>query len=107
MFELNFEYIQKEAELINNNSNSKLIDTILTYDGVLPDELYDVFNPSVSPLGFPVGLCMQMQKEHGNNWIEHRRFESFNRPGETFEECNSRLIELLMDKTGLPIYIKK
>lgn len=106
MFKLNFEYIQKEAELINNNSNSELVDVLLTYEGVLPTELYDVFNPSVSLFGFPMGLCVEIQKKHGDNWIEHRRFESFNLPGETFEGCNNRLIEQLLE-TGLPIYIKK
>ena len=55
-------------------------------------------------LNIPVELKQAIMAKHGNNFIEHRRFESFNKPNESFEDCDKRLIKELVDKTGLPIY---
>ena len=88
------------------NADSEVFDKILNYDGVLPNDLYEVFNPNINFLGLniPVELKQAIMAKHGNNFIEHRRFESFNKPNESFEDCDKRLIKELVDKTGLPIY---
>ena len=106
MYNLNFDWIRSEAKKVNDGEESSFVVAILNYDGICPNELYEVFNPNISPAGFPRELCREIQAKHGENWILHRRYEYFNTKGESFEDCNNRLIEELLQKTNLPIYLK-
>ena len=109
MYKLNFEYIMKEATNINDEidvRDSEFIQAIMDYDLPLPIGLYYTFN-QINPCKFPRRVCQDIQKKHGNNWRLHERHEFFNNPGETFEDCDNRLIKQLLDKIELPIYIKE
>ena len=88
------------------NADYDFFDKILNYDGVLPNDLYEVFNPNINFLGLDISVEVKqaIMAKHENNFIEHRRFESFKKPEESFEDCDKRLIKELVTKTGLPIY---
>lgn len=99
--ELNWEYIESERKNIEENSKSELVDAILDYDNPLPDYLYDIFNYSSF---MPSSVCGVIMKKHETNWVLHRRYEHFKKEGETFKECDNRLIKEFLNKTGLPIF---
>lgn len=88
------------------NADSEVFDKILNYDGVLPNDLYEVFNPNINFLGLdiPVEIKQAIMAKHETNFIEHRRFEAFKKSNESFEDCDKRLIQELVDKTDLPIF---
>lgn len=101
-YSLNIDYIKKEVK----NANFELFNTIINYEGILPNALYDVFNPNINflELNIPVEIKQAIMAKHEVNFIEHRRFEAFKKPNESFEDCDKRLIQELVDKTGLPIF---
>lgn len=110
MYKLNVEWIKNEAkklESVYDIETNEFINFILEYRHPLPIELYWVFNQYHNLAGMPRAVCQKVQKIHGANWVQHERVHAFNKPGETFQDCNNRLVEDLMDKTELPIYIKK
>lgn len=102
-YKLNSDYIKKEII----NPNGELFHSLLYYDGVLPMALYQVFNIHMNPLELPRYICSQMNAKHGERWLEHGRLESYKLPGETFTECENRLIKEMLDNIELPIFIDK
>ena len=98
--DLNFKYILKEAA----KKDSELVNFILNYDGVLPICLYYTFNENVNPADFPLSTCKEIQAKHGENWKLHQKFNKFAKKGESFEDCDNRLIKELLQSTKLPIF---
>ena len=99
---LNIEYLRTEAE----NPYSELWDKLIEYKGVLPNDLYEVFNPNLNflDLNIPIAIKQEIMNTHESNFIEHRRFEAFNNPNESFEGCDARLIQDLIDYLDLPLF---
>lgn len=99
---LNIEFLQKEAE----TPSSELWDKLIEYDGVLPNDLYEVFNPNFNflELDIPIAVKYVIMDKHESNFIDHRRFEAFKKPNESFEDCDARLIQELIDYLGLPLF---
>ena len=107
MYILNENYIKKEMENLKSNGDSEFINAILNYPKPLPlifDRLFHLSLPN--HWGIPVSICKKVQHKHSENLILHGRYEAFNKDNESFSECDDRLIQQLLDKTGLPIYIK-
>ena len=101
-YKLNVDYLQTQKEL-----DSELTVSLIEYTGVLPLQLYHVYNPYHDSWGIPKHVREFVYAKHGSKWIEHGRYESFKLPGESFEDCENRLIQELLDNTRLPIFIKQ
>lgn len=99
---VNIDYLRAEV----GNPTSELWDKLLKYDGVLPNDLFEFFNPNINflDLNIPLYVKQAIMRKHEENWVNHRRYELFNKPGESFSDCDNRLIQELVDKTGLPIF---
>ena len=101
-YKLNVEYLQTQKEL-----DSELTISLIEYTGVLPLQLCHVYNPYHDSWGIPKHVREFIYSKHGDNWAEHGRLESFKLPGESFEDCEDRLIQELLDSMGLLIFVKK
>lgn len=106
MYELDLEYIEKQINELSSTDKGEFITTLLNYDGVLPIELEQLFNPYINPLHIPQAVIIEVRAKHEDKWVEHGRYESFVLPGETFEDCNQRLIQRFVNKTGSPCFVK-
>lgn len=103
MYEFNIDYFKENL----SDSDSELVQALINYDGVLPIELDYPLNINISPLNLPHDVLYKIREKQGEKLIEHGRYELFKLPGESFGECDDRLIQELLDSVGLPIFVKK
>lgn len=101
-YKLNVEYLKTQKTM-----DSELIKALSEYKGVLPFQLYHAFNPSLDVWGVPQYIRDYLYEIHGDNWVEHGRYEAFKLPGESFEDCEDRLTKQLLDEIKLPILLKR
>lgn len=100
MYEFNTDYFKENL----SNQDSELVKALLDYDGVLPCQLSYPLNIYINPLNLPRDVLYKIREKHDQKLIEHSRYEAFKLPGESFGECDDRLIKELLDVTGLPIF---
>lgn len=102
MYRLNVEYLETQKSM-----DSELTTALAEYEGVLPLQLYHVYNPHRDSWGMPKHVREFIHEIHGDKWLEHGRLGAFILPGESWDECEDRLSKMLLDEINLPILIEE
>lgn len=98
-YTLNDKFIKSQ-----NTLESPLTQALLDYDDLLPVMLGQVYSEvNMSYWSMPRDVCRSVNELHGRGWSHQIRLDD----SEDFDKWQDDLTKLLLDKTGLPIFIKK
>lgn len=97
-------YLQSEIEKLKEEENSEFFNFILKYDKPLPVVFNEIFIRCPKKLEIPAYMVKKCLDKHEENLVLHSRYEHFKKEGESFVECDNKLIKELMEDSKLPIF---